>query len=113
MSIIALSLAAKAGATVIATSSSDAKLERARELGASHVINYKQNPNWEQQVLDLTYGLGVDIVVEQGGAQTLLQSVQSVKREGQISQVGFLSGHGHGDMFRLVQLLIIRKCSIV
>lgn len=113
VSIIALSLAAKAGATVIATSSSDAKLERARELGASHVINYKQNPNWEQQVLDLTYGLGVDIVVEQGGAQTLLQSVQSVKREGQISQVGFLSGHGHGDMFRLVQLLIIRKCSIV
>ncbi|KAK1255760.1 hypothetical protein MKX07_008019 [Trichoderma sp. CBMAI-0711] len=63
--------------------------------------------------LSLSDGLGVDIVVEQGGAQTLLQSVQSVKREGQISQVGFLSGHGHGDMFRLVQLLIIKKCSIV
>lgn len=113
VSTIALSLAAKAGATVIATSSSDAKLERARQLGASHVINYKQDPNWEQQVLDLTGGLGVDIVIEQGGAQTLLQSVKSVKREGQISQVGFLSGHGQGDMFRLVQLLIIKKCSIV
>ncbi|KAL7815922.1 hypothetical protein V8C44DRAFT_323380 [Trichoderma aethiopicum] len=113
VSMIALRLAAKAGATVIATSSSDAKLTRARELGASHTINYKQNPSWEQQVLDLTGGLGVDIVVEQGGAQTLFQSVQSVKRGGQISQVGFLSGHGQGDMFLLVQLLIIKKCSIV
>lgn len=111
--MIALRLAAKAAATVIATSSSDAKLARARELGALHTINYKQNPSWEQQVLDLTGGLGVDIVVEQGGAQTLLQSVQSVKRGGQISQVGFLSGHGQGDMFLLVQLLIIKKCSIV
>ncbi|PTB79939.1 NAD(P)-binding protein [Trichoderma longibrachiatum ATCC 18648] len=113
VSMIALRLAAKAAATVIATSSSDAKLARARELGALHTINYKQNPSWEQQVLDLTGGLGVDIVVEQGGAQTLLQSVQSVKRGGQISQVGFLSGHGQGDMFLLVQLLIIKKCSIV
>ncbi|KAL7816698.1 NAD(P)-binding protein [Trichoderma gracile] len=113
VSIIALRLAARAGATVIATSSSDAKLSRARELGAHHVINYKENIDWEKQVLDLTGGLGVDIVVEQGGAQTLLQSVQSVKREGQISQVGFLSGHGQGDLFHLVQLLIIKKCSIV
>ncbi|KAL6874619.1 hypothetical protein HDV57DRAFT_511064 [Trichoderma longibrachiatum] len=99
VSMIALRLAVKAAATVIATSSSDAKLARARELGALHTINYKQNPSWEQQVLDLTGGLGVDIVVEQGGAQTLLQSVQSVKRGGQISQVGFLSGHGQGTCF--------------
>ncbi|KAL7916444.1 NAD(P)-binding protein [Trichoderma velutinum] len=113
VSIMALSLAAKAGATVIATSSSDAKLERAKNLGATHVINYKQNPNWEEEVLKLTGGLGVDLVIEQGGADSLLQSVQSIKREGQISQVGFLSGDGQGDMFRLVQLLIIKKCSIV
>ncbi|RFU75136.1 hypothetical protein TARUN_7138 [Trichoderma arundinaceum] len=113
VSILALSLAAKAGATVIATSSSDAKLERAKELGASHVINYKKNPNWEEEVLKITGGLGVDIVVEQGGAQTLIQSVQSLRRCGQVSQVGFLSGDGQADLFHLVQLLIIKKCSIV
>lgn len=113
VSIMALSLATKAGATVIATSSSDAKLERAKKLGATHVINYKQNPNWDEEVLKLTGGLGVDIVIEQGGADSLLQSVQSIRREGQISQVGFLSGDGKGDLFRLVQLLIMKKCSIV
>ncbi|KAM0246096.1 hypothetical protein ACHAQJ_010332 [Trichoderma viride] len=113
VSTLALSLAAKAGATVIATSSSDAKLEQAKKLGASQTINYKQNPNWEEEVLKLTGGLGVDIVVEQGGAETLLQSVQSLKKGGQVSQVGFLSGDGQGDMFRLVQMLIIKKCSIV
>ncbi|KAJ4865310.1 zinc-binding dehydrogenase domain-containing protein [Trichoderma breve] len=113
VSIMALSLAAKAGATVIATSSSDAKLERAKKLGATHVINYKQNPNWDEEVLKLTGGLGVDIIIEQGGADSLLQSVQSIRREGQISQVGFLSGDGKGDLFRLVQLLIMKKCSIV
>nr|WNZ75653.1 hypothetical protein [Trichoderma harzianum] len=113
VSIMALSLAAKAGATVIATSSSDAKLERAKKLGATHVINYKQNPNWDEEVLKLTRGLGVDIIIEQGGADSLLQSVQSIRREGQISQVGFLSGDGKGDLFRLVQLLIMKKCSIV
>ncbi|UKZ47785.1 hypothetical protein TrVGV298_002014 [Trichoderma virens] len=82
-------------------------------LGATHVINYKRNPNWEEEVLKLTGGLGVDIVIEQGGASSLLQSVQSIRREGQISQVGFLSGDGQGDIFRLVQLLIMKKCSIV
>ncbi|KAL7947978.1 NAD(P)-binding protein [Trichoderma barbatum] len=113
VSIMALSLAAKAGATVIATSSSDAKLQRAKQLGATHVINYKKNPNWDEEVLKLTGGRGVDIVVEQGGADSLLKSVQSIRRQGQISQVGFLSGEGQGDMFRLVQLLIMKKCSIV
>lgn len=113
VSTIALSLAAKAGATVIATSSSDAKLERAKNLGASHTINYKQNHNWEEQVQDLTGGAGVDIVIDQGGAETLLQSVYSLKTGGQVSQVGFLSGEGQGDLFRLVRLLIIKKGRIV
>ncbi|KAH6607129.1 hypothetical protein Trco_003442 [Trichoderma cornu-damae] len=113
VSILALVLAARAGATVIVTSSSDAKLERAKKLGASHVVNYKQNTKWEEEVLRLTGGLGVDIVIDQGGAATILQSLQSVKQRGQVSQVGFLSGEGQGDLFRLVHLLLIKVCTIV
>ncbi|KAI5456965.1 hypothetical protein BGZ63DRAFT_495097 [Mariannaea sp. PMI_226] len=113
VSIIALILAVKAGATVIITSSSDEKLKRAKELGASHVINYKKNPDWEVEVLRVTGGLGADVVIEQGGAATLLKSVAAVKRRGQVSQVGFLSGHGQGDIFNLVKSLISKACSIV
>jgi NADPH:quinone reductase-like Zn-dependent oxidoreductase len=110
---MALILAAKAGATVIATSSSDAKLERAKKLGAAHGINYKKNLNWEEEVSRFTGGLGVDIVIDQGGAETLVQSMQSLKIGGQVSQVGFLSGDGQGDLSRLVKLLIGKKSRIV
>jgi NADPH:quinone reductase-like Zn-dependent oxidoreductase len=113
VSIIALILAVKAGATTIVTSSSDEKLQRAKELGATHLINYKKNPDWEIEVSRVTDGLGADVVIEQGGSATLLKSVASVKRRGQVSQVGFLSGHGQGDLFQLVQLLISKACSIV
>ena len=64
VSIFALQFAKMYGARVIATSSSDAKLKRLKELGASDVINYKTTPEWDQRVLELTGGLGVDHVVE-------------------------------------------------
>jgi NADPH:quinone reductase-like Zn-dependent oxidoreductase len=67
------------GAAVIATSSSDEKLERVRTLGADHVINYRQVPDWGKRVRDLTGG-GVDHVVEVGGPGTLAQSIEAVPR---------------------------------
>ena len=73
VSIFALQFAKMYGARVIATSSSDAKLKRLKELGASGVINYKTTPEWDEAVLELTDGLGVDHVVEIGGAGTLAQ----------------------------------------
>lgn len=87
-----LQIAAAIGATVIATSSSDAKLEAAKELGAVHTINYVSTPRWEKVVLDLSHGEGVDHVLEVGGGSTIEQSVECTKRGGLISLVGFLTG---------------------
>jgi NADPH:quinone reductase-like Zn-dependent oxidoreductase len=84
-------IAAALGATVIVTSSSDAKLEFAKKLGATHGINYTTTPNWDQEVLRLTDGKGVDQVIELGGARTLLKSVNSVRKGGLVSLIGILS----------------------
>ena len=91
VSIFALQIARMLGATVIATSSSDEKLQRARDLGAAHGVNYKETPRWGKQVRALSGG-GVDHVVEVGGANTLAQSLGAVKVGGTISVIGVLSG---------------------
>jgi NADPH:quinone reductase-like Zn-dependent oxidoreductase len=97
VSIFALQFAKLVGARVIATSSSDEKLERARQLGAFEGINYKTTPNWDEQVWKLTEGVGVDHVVEVGGAGTLNKSLRAVKVGGRVSLIGVLSGLG-GDI---------------
>jgi NADPH:quinone reductase-like Zn-dependent oxidoreductase len=91
VSIAALQIAKIMGAVVIATSSSDEKLERVRALGADHVINYRQVPDWGKRVRDLTDG-GVDHVVEIGGPGTLAQSIAAVRVGGHISLMGVLTG---------------------
>lgn len=113
VSILALTMAVKAGAKVIVTSSSDEKLKRVEELGAWHTINYKRYPDWESEVLKHTNGRGVDLVIEQGGAATLLKSVAAVGKGGQVSQVGLLTTESKGDLGELVNMLIIKACSIV
>jgi NADPH:quinone reductase-like Zn-dependent oxidoreductase len=102
VSIFALQFAKMYGARVIATSSSDAKLKRLREMGASDVINYKSTPNWDERVLELTGGLGVDHVVEIGGAGTLPKSINAVKAGGVVSLIGILSGAGQIDPMALL-----------
>ena len=92
MSIFALQFAKMAGATVIATSSSDAKLERLKALGADHVINYRKDTNWGETARALTGGRGVDHVIEVGGPSTLEQSMIAVRVAGHISVIGILSG---------------------
>ncbi|SFV28513.1 zinc-dependent alcohol dehydrogenase family protein [Hyphomicrobium facile] len=92
VSIFALQLAKAMGAEVIVTSSSDEKLERARTLGANHLINYKSVPQWSERVRELTGGRGVDHVVEVGGPGTLPQSIASVAIGGHISLIGVLTG---------------------
>jgi NADPH:quinone reductase-like Zn-dependent oxidoreductase len=97
VSIFALQLARAAGARVIVTSSSDAKLERARALGASATINYRTTPEWGEAARRLTGGRGVDHVVEVGGAGTLDQSLQAVRVGGSVTMVGVLTG-GSGQV---------------
>lgn len=91
VSIFALQLAKAMGARVIATSSSDAKLERLKALGADHLINYKKTPAWGEAAARLS-GRGVDHVVEIGGPGTLPQSIAAVKMGGHISLIGVLTG---------------------
>jgi NADPH:quinone reductase-like Zn-dependent oxidoreductase len=92
VSIFALQLARAMGATVIATSSSDAKLERVRELGAAQTINYQSTKEWGRRVLELTDGRGVDHVVEVGGPGTLPQSIRACRVGGHIALIGVLTG---------------------
>ena len=92
VSVFALQFAKAMGATVIATSSSDAKLERLRALGADHTINYRSIDKWGSAVRDWT-GVGVDHVVEVGGAGTLAQSIAAARRGGHISLIGVLAGN--------------------
>lgn len=94
VSLFALQFARAMGATIIATSASDAKLERAKSLGADHVINYKRVPDWGRTVLDMTEGRGVDHVVEVGGPATLPQSITACRIGGHIALIGVLTGLG-------------------
>ena len=92
VSVFALQFAKAFGARVIITSSSDEKLERAKQLGADETINYKKHPEWQEQVLALTDGLGVDNVIEVGGAGTLERSFASARVSGRVSLIGVLTG---------------------
>jgi NADPH:quinone reductase-like Zn-dependent oxidoreductase len=94
VSIFALQLARLAGAEVIATSSSDGKLARAKALGAAHGVNYKTTPEWDKAAVELTGGLGVDHVVEVGGAGTLPHSLRAIRVGGKITLIGVLAGAG-------------------
>ncbi len=102
VSIFALQFAKMHGARVIATSSSDAKLKRLKEMGAAEVINYKTTPDWDARVLEVTGGLGVDHVVEIGGAGTLPKSINAVKTGGIVSLIGILAGAGQIDPMPLL-----------
>jgi len=92
VSIFALQFAKAAGCKVIATSSSDAKLQQLEALGADALINYKTTPDWAAEALRHTNDLGVDVVVEIGGAGTLPQSINAVRVGGHISLIGVLAG---------------------
>ncbi len=92
VSIFALQFALAAGARAIMTSSGDDKLARVREMGAHETINYRDTPDWEARVLELTGGRGVDHVVEVGGAGTLEKSIAAVRVGGRIAYIGILTG---------------------
>ena len=94
VSIFALQFASVHGARTIITSSSDEKLQRAKELGANDLINYKEREDWDTAVLELTEKRGVDHVVEVGGAGTMQKSVNAVKMGGDVSVIGVLAGKG-------------------
>lgn len=94
VSIFALQFAKMAGATVIATSSSDEKLEKLKLLGADHLINYRKTANWGELAREISGGRGVDHIVEVGGPATLDQSMAAARVGAHISVIGILTGLG-------------------
>jgi NADPH:quinone reductase-like Zn-dependent oxidoreductase len=92
VSIFALQFGLMAGARVIATSKSEEKLDRVRELGAWETINYVTTPDWAERAVELTGGDGVDHVVEVGGPGTTDQSIKATRRGGTVSLIGVLTG---------------------
>ncbi|MBI5260747.1 MAG: NAD(P)-dependent alcohol dehydrogenase [Bradyrhizobium sp.] len=91
VSIFALQFAKLCGARVIATSSSDAKIERLKMIGADVALNYKDTPDWGKRARELT-GRGVDLVVEVGGVGTLNESIRATRIGGTIAFIGVLAG---------------------
>jgi NADPH:quinone reductase-like Zn-dependent oxidoreductase len=91
VALFALQFAKMCGARVIATSSSDAKIERLKSLGADVTFNYKNTPDWGSKARELT-GQGVDLVVEVGGVGTLNESIRTTRIGGTIAFIGVLAG---------------------
>ncbi|KAJ7124591.1 hypothetical protein C8R43DRAFT_958643 [Mycena crocata] len=112
VSIFALQFAVASGATVIALSSSDEKLKTATKLGAKHVINYKTTPAWDEEVLKLTNGVGVDRVIEVGGNATLQRSISSVRIDGCIDIIGAVGSSGDNPAVDIVLSAIIKGLQI-
>jgi NADPH:quinone reductase-like Zn-dependent oxidoreductase len=94
VSSFGLLFAAAAGARPIITSSSDMKLARAVELGATGTVNYRRNPEWQEEVMELTGGIGVKHVLEIGGRETLPRALQVLDFGAQVSLIGGLTGFG-------------------
>ena len=94
VSCFALAFAKMHGAYAFLTSSSDEKLARAKTLGADALINYRSQPEWDQEILKQTGGAGVDLVIEVGGAGTLERSMNAVRPGGSIYVIGALAGAG-------------------
>lgn len=103
VSVFGLQFAEMMGARSIITSSSDAKLEVMRSMGADVTVNYTQTPDWEQAVLAATDGHGVDLVLEVAGAGTLPKSIASTRFDGQVALIGILTGPaGETNPFQIV-----------
>ncbi|WKA30010.1 zinc-dependent alcohol dehydrogenase family protein [Bradyrhizobium roseum] len=96
VSLFALQFAKLCGARVIATSSSDAKIERLKTLGADHTLNYKATPDWGKKAREWS-GHGVDVVVEVGGVGTLNESIRATRIGGTIAFIGVLAGPPTSD----------------
>ncbi|KAE8154875.1 chaperonin 10-like protein [Aspergillus avenaceus] len=112
VAMFALKLARAAGLKVILSSSSETKLRKMKEQFPSPpllTVNYATNPEWHEEVLKLTDGAGVDLVVEVGGTGSLVKSMKCTRRGGIVSQVGYLSGQDPQKLKELLPVLIDRR----
>lgn len=104
VSLFAVQFAKAMGCRVIATTSTSEKAERLKALGADHVINYNERPDWGIATLELTGGIGADLVVEVGGPNTMPQSILAAKVGGRIAMVGIVGGLGAIDFMHMLPI---------
>ena len=100
VSIFGLQFAHAAGLRTLITSSSDEKLARAKALGADHLVNYRQTPEWSKPVREATGGVGADLIIEVGGGGTIEQSMRAIRIGGHIAIVGVVGGPGRAVQHR-------------
>lgn len=111
VSVFAVQLAKAAGARVVATTSSSAKAELLKKLGADHILNYRETPDWGVKAKELTGGVGFDHIIEVAGPASMAQSLEAVKMDGVIIIIGFLGGFKGEDEPSFLQALQ-RLCTI-
>jgi len=92
ISLFAIQIAKTFGLKVIATTGSNAKVQKLKDLGADEVINYKEFPEWSKEVRRLNGGIGVDVTLDVAGTDTIEQSILSVKQHGFVGLVGLMTG---------------------
>jgi NADPH:quinone reductase-like Zn-dependent oxidoreductase len=115
VSTFALKLARASGLKIILTSSSDEKLEKMKQLfGTPSIltVNYRTHPDWHEEVLRLTNGIGVDLVVENGGSGSLVKSMKATRRGGIVSQVGYLGGQNPSELKEFVSTIVDRRINV-
>jgi NADPH:quinone reductase-like Zn-dependent oxidoreductase len=111
VSLCGLLLARAAGCTTIITSSSDDKLKELKEkYGVDYTINYRTKPNWDEEVLKITNGRGVDFILENGGAATIGKSLNAIKVGGLIALIGFLSAKENPENPNVALLALLKGC---
>lgn len=112
VSIFGVQFAKAAGARVIATTGSNEKVATLEKLGADHIINYKEIPNWGAKAKELTGGSGCQHVIEVAGATSMRQSLDAIAIDGVISIIGFLGGGAKekepGFLEALTKMCIVR-----
>lgn len=110
VSLFAVQFAKAAGARVISTTGSPSKVKQLEQLGADHILNYKENTNWGDKAKELTGGRGVDHVIEVAGGTSMDQSLNAIKMGGVISVIGYVGGDADkGPSF----LRALTSCCIV
>lgn len=116
VSLFALLICLAAGITPIITSSSDEKLAQVQALGSKEGdvlgINYRTHPNWDEEALALTNGLGVDVVINNVGIKAMEQSYNALRKTGTISLVGFLGGFDADKVPDLVTPLLMKQAKV-
>ena len=113
--MFALKLAQASGLKILLSSSSNEKIENIRKKFKNtkiQGINYRTNPNWHEDVLKATGGAGVDLVVENGGSTSLVESIKCTRRGGVVSQVGYLGGQDPMNLKQFVSSIIDRRVNV-